>query len=292
MMIGYACQKGLLPVSAAAIEKAIELNAVAVAANKLAFNWGRNFAAFPDEARKILESLKGQNKEPDSLEEIIDKRAAFLVDYQDQSYAQSYRDFVLKVENTEKEKFGKKRDLTNAVARNLFKLMSYKDEYEVARLFTNGDFEKQIAETFDGDFSLNYHLAPPIIGFGKKPNGRPRKKAFGPWMMRAFRLLAKYKHLRGTKWDLFGRTAERKMERQLISDYRSEVEGLLGKLNESNHHFAVAIARLPDDIRGFGPVKELAVRKTDDKRKDLVSQFNKPEKAGKDTKRPASEPAE
>ncbi|MEM8652186.1 MAG: indolepyruvate ferredoxin oxidoreductase family protein [Pseudomonadota bacterium] len=292
MMIGYACQKGLLPVSAAAIEKAIELNAVAVAANKLAFNWGRNFAAFPDEARKILESLKGQNKEPDTLEEIIDKRAAFLVEYQDQAYAQSYRDFVSKVENTEKDKFGKKRDLTNAVARNLFKLMSYKDEYEVARLFTNGDFEKQIAETFDGDFTLNYHLAPPIIGFGKKPNGRPRKRAFGPWMMRAFRLLAKYKHLRGTKWDLFGRTAERKIERKLISDYRSEMEGLLGKLNESNHHFAVAIARLPDDIRGFGPVKELAVSKTEDKRKDLMNQFNKPEVAGKDTKKTASEPAE
>ncbi len=207
MMIGYAVQSGLLPLSPDTIERAIELNAVAVAANKRAFNWGRRFAAFPDEATNILASNASPVSEPDSLEEIIQKRADFLTDYQDSAYATTYREFVSSVEIAE-AKLGKKRELTNAVARNLFKLMSYKDEYEVARLYTNGEFEKQISETFEGDFKLNYHLAPPLIGLGKKPNGRPRKRAFGGWMLPVFRQLAKLKKLRGGAFDIFGYSKE------------------------------------------------------------------------------------
>jgi len=291
MMIGFACQKGMIPLPPEAIERAIELNAVAVPANKRAFNWGRKFANDPSEIEAVLDKIRPVSKEPDTLEEIISKRADFLKEYQDAKYAQSYRDFISKIEITE-GKLGKSRDLTNAVARNLFKLMSYKDEYEVARLYTNGEFEKQISETFDGDFKLNYHLAPPIIGFGKKPNGRPRKRAFGPWMMKSFRLLAKYKHLRGGKWDIFGYSAERKMERALIEDYKSTIEGLLSKLTESNRHFASAIARVPDDIRGFGPVKEAAFKKAEVKKKDLLAQFEKPASEKKSGKSTEVEPAE
>ncbi|MEM9330855.1 MAG: indolepyruvate ferredoxin oxidoreductase family protein [Pseudomonadota bacterium] len=291
MMVGYACQKGLLPVSPQAIERAIELNAVAVAANKRAFNWGRRFAAFPKEATDLLEKTRPSASEPDTLAEVISKRADFLEDYQDLNYAQSYRDFVSKVEAVE-EKLGKSRDLTNAVARGLFKLMSYKDEYEVARLYTNGDFEKQIADTFEGDFTLNYHLAPPIIGFGKKPNGRPRKRAFGPWMMPLFRQLAKLKVLRGGVFDLFGYTKERRMERALISDYQTTIRELLPRLEDRNRQFATALARLPDEIRGFGPVKELAVKKAKDKKADLLAQFEKPSATAINKDKVKSEPVE
>jgi indolepyruvate ferredoxin oxidoreductase len=291
MIIGYACQKGLIPLPPEAIERAIELNAVAVNANKRAFNWGRKFAHDPSEVEKVLDKKQTAAEEPETLEELIKKRANFLTDYQDADYAQSYRDFLAKVESSEAG-LGKSRDLTNAVARNLFKLMSYKDEYEVARLYTNGEFEKQIAETFDGNFEINYHLAPPIIGFGKKPNGRPRKRAFGPWMMKSFKLLAKYKHLRGTKMDIFGYAAERKMERQLIDDYKQTITGLLGKLNENNRHFASAIARLPNEIRGFGPVKEEAFRKAEIRKKDLLNQFEKADTQELSNKNLKAEPAE
>ena len=291
MMVGYACQKGLIPIPPETIERAIELNAVAVNANKLAFNWGRKFANDPAIIENVLEKLHPASKEPDTLEEIINKRVNYLTDYQDTKYAQSYRDFVSKVEIAE-SKLGKSRDLTNAVARNLFKLMSYKDEYEVARLYTNGEFEEQTAETFQGNFKINYHLAPPIIGFGKKPNGRPRKRAFGPWMMPVFRILAKYKNLRGSKLDIFGYSAERKMERALIKDYKSTIENILSRLSADNRQFASAIARLPDEIRGFGPVKEQAFKKAKEKKVDLLKQFEKPngeKKSGRSTK---VEPAE
>ncbi len=291
MMVGYACQSGLLPVSSASIERAIELNAVAVKANKRAFNWGRKFAAEPEEATKVLQGLTAKTDEPDTLEEIITKRAEFLTDYQNEAYAQTYRDFVANVENAE-DKLGKKRDLTNAVARNLFKLMSYKDEYEVARLYTNGEFEKKIAETFDGDFKLNYHLAPPLIGFGKKPNGRPKKRAFGGWMFPVFRQLAKLKSLRGTSLDVFSYTSERKVERQLIADYRALIEGILPKLNEQNRSFANALARLPNDVRGFGPVKEASIEKMEIQKKDLLAQFERPSQSKASDSATVAEPAE
>ncbi|MDJ0612423.1 MAG: indolepyruvate ferredoxin oxidoreductase family protein [Rhizobiaceae bacterium] len=291
MMVGYAAQAGLLPISPEAIERAIELNAVAVKANKLAFAWGRKFAAEPDEASRLLKESQSVAEEPDTLEEIINKRTAFLTEYQDADYAKTYRDFVSKVETAE-DALGKKRDLTNAVARNLFKLMSYKDEYEVARLFTNGEFEKQIADTFEGSFTMKHHLAPPILGFGKKPNGRPRKRAFGPWMMKAFKQLAKLKGLRGGTFDIFGYTKERKMERQLIKDYKSMISEVLPKLTEENRPFANALARLPNEIRGFGPVKEASVKKVEDSKADLMTQFLKPANAKGKTTKKSAEPAE
>jgi len=291
MMVGYAVQKGLIPVSPEAIDKAIELNAVAVKANKRAFNWGRKFAAEPQETEELLAKLKPATQEPDTIQEIIDKRADFLTEYQDKEYANSYRDFVNTIQTAE-AKLGKSQELTNAVARNLFKLMSYKDEYEVARLYTNGEFEKQIADTFEGDFKLNYHLAPPLISMGKKLDGRPRKRAFGSWMMPAFKMLTKFKNLRGGTFDIFSYTSERKMERKLIEDYRSTVADLLGKLTEDNRHFAAAIARLPNDIRGFGPVKEEAIKKSEEKLEELMVQFENSTALGKNSRVTRSEPAE
>ncbi len=291
MMIGYACQKGLLPLAPQSILHAIELNAVAVEPNIRAFNWGRHFAAFPEEANDLLSRHRPTSFKPDNLENLVEKRATYLKQYQNNGLASRYRDLISKVEGAE-TRLEKKNELTNAVARYYFKLLSYKDEYEVARLFTNGDFERRIAETFEGNFKLRFHLAPPILG-GKNPNGRPRKREFGPWTIVAFRLLAKLKRLRGTPLDPFGYSSERMMERQLISDYESMIEHLVQNLNTDNHRFAVALARLPDEIRGFGPVKKKAVEKTQSMKNELLTQFNSPKQAGKNRKKATqSEPAE
>ena len=275
MMIGYACQKGLLPVTPTSLEQAIELNAVAVEANKRAFNWGRRFAEFPEEAQKLLDKARPALGEPESLETIIQNRSNYLTAYQSDKLARKYQALVSTIEAAEK-KLGKQRDLTNAVARCYFKLLSYKDEYEVARLFTNGDFEKRIAETFDGDFKLAYHLAPPVFAGKKLPNGRPRKRQFGAWMMTAFKVLAKMKGLRGTMFDPFGYSSERKMERTLIDDYEKLITNLAGKLNSENHRFAVALACIPNEIRGFGPVKAKAIDKAETLKAELLNQFHKP----------------
>ncbi len=292
MMIGYACQKGLLPLGREALERAIELNAVAVDANLRAFAWGRHFAEHPQEAADLLAKAGGEAGEPDTLEQIIDKRAEFLTAYQDEKLAARYRALVERVAGREAE-MGRKRDLTNAVARHYFKLLSYKDEYEVARLFTDGSFEKQLAETFEGDYRVRYHLAPPILAGKPLPNGRPRKREFGRWMLTAFKLLASMKRLRGTAFDIFGYSAERRMERQLIADYEAMIDDLLARLDADNHRFAVALARLPDEIRGFGPVKEKAVNKAKEMQADLLLQFESPTKqpagAQKQPKREAAE---
>jgi indolepyruvate ferredoxin oxidoreductase len=291
MMVGFASQRGLLPVSPEALERAIELNGVAVAANKRAFAWGRRFALDRGEAEKILSALRPSPKEPETLDELIDRRADFLAGYHNRGYADRYRQFVERVSAAE-EKLGRKRDLTNAVARYYFKLLAYKDEYEVARLFTDGDFEKRIRDTFSGDFKLSFHLAPPVFKGEILPNGRPRKREFGPWMMRAFRLLAAMKGLRGTAFDPFGYSAERRMERRLIAEYEATMKEILAGLNANNHRFAVALARLPDDIRGYGPVKEKSVAAAQEKKAELLAQFTKPAGTARTAKRKQAEPAE
>jgi len=269
MMVGYACQMGFFPLSRVAIEEAIKLNGVAVNANLTAFKWGRRFAAHPQEAMEFLAKARSMPSEPDTLETIIDTRAVFLTEYQNRNLADKYRTLVADVQAAE-EKLGRKRDLTNAVARNYFKVLSYKDEYEVARLFTNGDFQRQLAETFEGDYSLTYHLAPPSLGGETLTNGRPAKKEFGPWTFRLFKLLAKMKGLRGGTFDLFGRTAERKMERRLITDYEQMIGGLIANLQKSNHKHSVTLASLPDKVRGYGPVKAKAVEQMEAEKAKLL----------------------
>ena len=256
MMLGYAWQKGWIPLEKASIIRAIELNAVAVQQNKTAFEWGCRAAHNPAEVQKAVNPGQVvEFKKRESLETLVARRVEFLTGYQDARYADSYRAFVERVKSAE-EKLGlKSLLLTESVARYLFKLMAYKDEYEVARLHTDAAFLARVNAMFEGDFKLHYHLAPPLIA-KRNAKGELQKSKFGPSMLMAFRLLARLKGLRGGSFDLFGRTAERRQERALISDYTISIEALLNTLSASNHGVAVEIARIPDLIKGFGHVKD------------------------------------
>ncbi len=293
MMVGYASQAGLLPVGVDALMRAIELNAVAVDANKRAFEWGRRLAAHPSETLAMMEAAHPTRKQSETLEELVERRAAFLSDYQNEALASRYRALVERVEAAEGV-LGKKRELSRAVARYYFKLLSYKDEYEVARLFTNGEFEIRIREHFDGDYRMKFHLAAPIFLSEKLPNGRPRKREFGPWAMTGFRFLAKFKGLRGTFFDPFGRSQERRMERRLITDYEGHIETLIGALTKDNHRYAIEIATVPDSIRGYGPVKAASVETAKTTLVPLWEKFNNPLTAtkGKSSAKAKAEPAE
>jgi indolepyruvate ferredoxin oxidoreductase len=198
---------------------------------------------------------------------------AFLTGYQNASYAARYRSFVDKTRAAESSRTPDKCGLAEAAARNLFKLMAYKDEYEVARLYTDGAFAAQVKNTFGGDnLRLMVHLSPPLLS-PTDSEGRPRKITFGPWMFRAFKVLARLKGLRGTAFDIFGHTAERKVERKLIADYEAMLDEVLGKLSSDNHHVAVGLATIPEKIRGFGHIKmrNLTAAKADEAA--LLEQF-------------------
>ncbi|NJM29880.1 MAG: indolepyruvate ferredoxin oxidoreductase family protein, partial [Rhizobiales bacterium] len=253
-LLGFAYQKGLVPVSADAIAEAVRLNGVSVKMNLDAFLWGRRAAVDENAVRAII--AKPEARKPRlTLDELIAHRVEELTRYQDQSYAESYRSFVAKVREKERVT-GKELLLTEAVAKNLFKLMAIKDEYEVARLYSDGAFQEEVRKRFDGNYSLNFHLAPPLLSRIDARTGRPAKIAFGPWAKKMFRMLAKMKGLRGTAFDVFGRTAERRRERELLANYKSTIERLLPMLNKNNRAMIVETASLPDQIRGFGPVKE------------------------------------
>jgi indolepyruvate ferredoxin oxidoreductase len=258
-LLGYAYQLGGLPVSADAIMKALELNGEAVTVNQTAFTWGRRAAldpAFVESLAAPREAGTDARKLSQSLDETIERRIAFLTNYQNAAYADRYRGLVGRVRIAEGGRIPGAEQLSEAVARYLFKLMAYKDEYEVARLYTDGSFAKQIAASFDGDLKLEFHLAPPLLAKHDPVTGRPRKMNFGAWMMQAFGVLARFKVLRGTPFDPFGYSAERRTERKLIEDYRATVEELVAALTPENHALAVEIASIPEKIRGFGPVKE------------------------------------
>lgn len=275
MMVGYAFQKGLIPVSSDALLKAIELNGIAVNANILAFNWGRKFAESPKEIAAIIERHFPALEQNASLDKYVAKRAEFLTDYQDEKLASKFRSQIEAIKAAESA-ISKSEILTRTCAQNYFKLLSIKDEYEVARLFSNGEFEKEINKVFEGDFKVNYHLAPPIFGGMKHPNGRPRKRQFGPSTKHLFKLLAKMKALRGTPFDIFGYTAERKMERGLVEAYETILSEFTGKLTEKNLAAAIELANYPNKIRGFGPVKEKSAEKADETKKQLLERFRKP----------------
>jgi indolepyruvate ferredoxin oxidoreductase len=266
-MLGFALQKGLLPLSLEAVEQAIRLNGVAVSDNLHALSWGR--LAAHDEARvKALmnEEAGGDQQEepvPETADEIIAHRVRHLTAYQSAAYAKSYSDFVEQVRAAERQKVPGSTSLTQTVAWSLAKLMSYKDEYEVARLYSNGDFARRLRQQFAGDYKLEFNLSPPLLNPHDKATGKPRKMAFGPWMFGAFKLLARLKGLRGTAFDPFGYTAERKSERETIASYRRLIEGLLPVLTPDKHALIVRIAGLADTIRGYGYVKDENKRKYD-----------------------------
>jgi indolepyruvate ferredoxin oxidoreductase len=278
-MLGYAYQQGKVPVSAAALERAITMNGEAVAMNIGAFRWGRRAALEPE----LVAGLVAPAREPtaarhlsQSLDEIVARRVEFLTAYQNKAYAERYRAQVARVKAREAEVTGG-TGLTAAVARNLFKLMAYKDEYEVARLYTDGNFARQLAATFAGEkMRLEFHLAPPILS-PKDAHGHPRKMTFGPWMMPAFRLLARMKFLRGTAFDVFGRNEERRLERKLIADYETLLDEILAKLDAGNHALAVALAAIPEKIRGFGHVKQRHLQKAKLEEAELLARFRSSE---------------
>ncbi|WP_234264174.1 indolepyruvate ferredoxin oxidoreductase family protein [Hydrogenophaga sp. NFH-34] len=257
MMLGYAWQRGWVPLGLAALMRAIELNNVQVDKNKQAFEWGRRAAHDAQAVAALLAPAAGaqviQFKKRDTLEDLVARRVAFLTGYQNAAYADTYKAFVERVRQAE-SRLGK-TSLSEAVARYLFKLMAYKDEYEVARLHSDPAFHAQIAAQFEGDYRLQMHLAPPLFA-KKNAKGELIKQTYGPWMLKAMGLLAKFKGLRGTALDPFGRTDERRTERDLIAQYRADVESLLGTLNADNHPVALEIASLPEQIRGYGHVKE------------------------------------
>ncbi|BBK30118.1 indolepyruvate ferredoxin oxidoreductase [Stella humosa] len=260
-MLGFAYQRGLIPVSGAAIESAIELNAVAVEFNRNAFRWGRR-AAHDRAAVEQVATPPAAVARPApaaSLADIVALRVEQLTAYQNAAYAGRYAALVARVEAAERGRARGMTGLAEAVARNYYKLLAYKDEYEVARLYTDGTFRRRLEEQFEGDFKLRFHLAPPLLA-ERDEAGRLKKRAYGPWMMSAFGLLAKLKFLRGGAFDPFGRTAERRGERQLIADYETAIEEVMGGLVPDNHRLAVEIASLPERIRGYGHVKEESLK--------------------------------
>jgi indolepyruvate ferredoxin oxidoreductase len=309
-MLGYAWQKGWVPVSHEALMRAIELNGAAIEMNKAAFNWGRLAAhdvvqvrkaaglpnahtpsgaiplALPVRKSASVSALAAAGAEglasplddatlSATLDERIARRVAFLTDYQNAAYAQKYRALVDKVRAAEAAKTPGFTTLTEAVARYAFKLMAYKDEYEVARLYTSGDFEQRIKDTFDGDYKLHFNLAPPL--FAKRDaDGNLKKAEYGPWVFKAFKLLAKLRGLRGGALDVFGYTAERRMERRLIADYGKTLDELLAGLDSDNHALAVDIASVPEFIRGYGHVKERHFENAMKRQDDLLAAWRNP----------------
>jgi indolepyruvate ferredoxin oxidoreductase len=264
-MLGYAWQHGGVPLSRASLLRAIELNGEAVAMNKQAFELGRRAAHDPAALLAALAEAKAPTDArqlSQSLDEIVARRVDFLTGYQNPAYAARYRDLVEKVRAKEAGVLPGQSALAESVARYLFKLMAYKDEYEVARLYSDGAFRRQLAATFEKDSTsgeplrLEFHLAPPLLAKRDPNTGLARKMSFGPWMLGAFGMLAKLKGLRGTAFDVFGYTQERKTERRLIADYEALVGEILAKLTPQNHALCVALAAIPEKIRGFGHVKE------------------------------------
>ena len=351
-MLGYAWQRGLVPLSLDALMRAVELNGAAIEMNKTAFAWGRlaavdiaavqeaaglvrNPRTAAEDTPTLLDALppgdwegnewgatsapKPQRTEDElrhlpasaatslppqagegarradggnpadtlaflplddvrlsrSLEELVERRSAFLTDYQNAAYAARYTAFVARVREAEAARAPGSTDLSEAVARYFFKLMAYKDEYEVARLYTSGEFERRLKQQFDGDFKLEFHLAPPLLA-KRDAEGRLQKKSFGPWVFTAFRLLAKLKGLRGGPLDVFGYTEERRTERGLIDDYERTIGGLLETLDAGNAALAAEIASIPEHIRGYGHVKHAHLEKAKAREADLLREWQNP----------------
>ncbi|MEX0338126.1 MAG: DUF6537 domain-containing protein, partial [Arenibacterium sp.] len=264
MVFGGAWQRGLIPLSLDAIRAAIELNGAAVEKNQRAFDIGRWAVLFPEDANNLLTPNVVQL--PKSLDEKIAFRADHLTAYQSKRLAKRYRKLVDTIED---------KDLREAVAKGYHKLLAYKDEYEVARLLLQSE-EKARAE-FDGDFKMTFHLAPPILG-GKAPDGRPKKRTFGAWMQTPLKLLTRLKGLRGTPLDIFGYTAERRMERALIKQYERDMKAVLPQLTAGTRDAVIALAALPLDIRGFGPVKMKNEQQAAKRREELLAAIRQGDK--------------
>jgi len=277
-LLGFAFQRGLIPVGEEAITRAIALNGVQVRFNQQAFLWGRRAAHDEAAVRAIAGIGSGVPAPEPTLDAQIAERERFLRDYQNAEWAARYTRTVAQVRAAETAVAGQGDALllTRAVMRSLFKLMSYKDEYEVARLYTSGDFLRALEQQFEGDYTLKFHLAPPLFSARDPVTGHLRKREYGPWMMRAFGVLAHFRFLRGTRFDPFGYTAERRMERGLIADYEALVGRLLPRLSPETRTVVSDIAALPLKIRGFGHVKARNLEKALARQEELLAQLDAP----------------
>jgi len=279
-LLGYAYQMGLVPVSRQAILRAIELNGATVDANQRAFNWGRlayhDPASVERQARPAETDVGSDRIIAPDLDAAIARRVDFLTAYQDSGLARRYQSLVDRVRRTETRVAGERIQLTDAVSRNYFKLLAIKDEYEVARLYTDGEFERQVEAAFEGDYKLRYHFAPPLWVKPDKVTGAPVKRTYGAWMRPVLSVLAQFKGLRGTWLDPFGHTEERRLERQLITDYERTVEELERGLRVDNLDIAVEVATLPATIRGYGHVKRKNIDAAKAREAALLGQFRKP----------------
>jgi indolepyruvate ferredoxin oxidoreductase len=276
-MLGYAYQKGWLPVAGGSLERAIELNGVAVEFNIKSFLWGRRAAVDLERVRRIATPASVTAIDQHfsrNLDELVERRMKFLAGYQNDAYAAKYRSLVEKTRETEKQKANSTK-LTEAVARYYAKLLAYKDEYEVARLHSDGAMRSKIEGMFEGDYKVVYHLAPPLLARTDPLTGEPRKIRFGPWMGPVFKVLAKLKGLRSSPFDPFGYTAERRTERALIREYQETIERLLVELTPQNHAVAIQIATLPEEIRGYGHIKLTSVAAARKKRDELLSSYGR-----------------
>lgn len=272
-LLGYAWQKGFVPVSGAALERAIELNGVAIEFNKQAFLLGRRYATQPERVEAMLSSANPPPKPIDGLDALIEDRRQRLIDYQNEAYADRYLTEVAKVRAADPTP-EQPESLTIAVARQLYKLMAYKDEYEVARLYSEPAFLDKLNAEFEGDYQLRFHLAPPLISPVDPETGKMKKREFGPWMLPAFRLLAKFRWLRGTRFDVFALTEERRLEREDLTRYLEDIERIIDRVDRDNYHTAVALADLPGKLRGYGHVKARNRAMVHTERADLMRILN------------------
>jgi indolepyruvate ferredoxin oxidoreductase len=278
-MLGFAYQRGLLPVSAEAINKAIELNGAGVKMNQAAFRWGRRAAVDLETVEKLIAPKfeKAQStKVSKTLDELVARRLEFLTQCQDAAWAARYRKLVDEARAAEAQKTPGKTELAEAVARYFFKLMAYKDEYEVARLYTNGEFRDKLAAQFEGDYKLAFHLAPPLLSKRDKVTGELKKSQYGAWLFPAFRVLAKLRFLRGGLFDIFGHTEERRAERALIGEYETTMRNLLAGLDRDKHALCVQIAAIPEEIRGFGHVRQRHLKAAKAKEAELIAALRAP----------------
>jgi indolepyruvate ferredoxin oxidoreductase len=278
-LLGYAYQRGLVPVSAAAIERAIALNGVAVDFNQNAFQWGRRAAVDPTLVSNQATSgtvTAQSHRLSETLDQAIERRIAFLTEYQDATYAARYAETVHRTREAEAACLPGESALSESVTRALFKLMAYKDEYEVARLYAETDFLKRVADQFEGPYELNFHLASPLLADRDPETRYLLKRSFGPWMLPVFRILAKLRRLRGTPFDIFARSQERRTERQLIDQYEALIEEILARLSPENHSLAVEVAALPLEIRGFGHVKAANLGQVKSREAALLTRLRSP----------------
>ncbi len=273
-MVGYACQKGLLPVRAESIVVAVELNGAAVAMNIAAFRWGRLAAVDLDAVRKAAAPEVAVAALSATLDEMIERRVADLTSYQGPGLARRYLRLVDGVRDAERRLGMGQTALAEAVARYLYKLMAVKDEYEVARLYTRTGFLERLEGQFEGDVRLEFNLAPPLLSKKDKVTGEIRKMAFGPWVLPVFRVLARLKALRGTPLNVFGWTHERRTDRWVLGAYIRQLRRFETELTEANHAVAVEVAALPEQIRGFGPIRARHVSHYLARRAELLAQWN------------------